>query len=326
MILNDKICTDEKKEELLNEIKKYEPDLEVKLSTKFQVQFVLQSNNENISQILEIIENNKELYGIEDYSISSTSLEDVFLKVNSNIYYKDNYLKKENENNNNIKSNEIIDIQIPKMDISPTFANQLLIHLRRHFSGFWRLKSIHILNYIYCIFFLFVYIIIHVTILNIDPVTENKLDLIDLLESNDIFTNDEEYLKKSSIFKNSFNFKKINAQSNIENFIEEIYKNAYLNIGKSGIQVEKKINGIHIFNTEIPINKLSYIMANILLTTSSFFKNEYNINVEIFPEITYIQETYIEFNKLNVMILFGAVSSSSYIFFLMFFLSERIKE
>ena len=327
LIVNDKIFTDEKKEELINEIKKYEPHLEVKLSTKFQLQVVLQSNNENISQILEIIENNKELYGIEDYSISSTSLEDVFLKVNSNIYYKDNFLKKENGNNNNIKYNEIIDIQIPQMENSPTFSSQLLIHLGRHFSGFWRLKSIQILNYIYCIFFLFVYIIIYVTILNNNnPVTENKLDLIDLLESNDIFTDNEEYLKTSSIYKNTFNFKKINAQSNIVNFIEEIYKKAYLNIGKSGIQIEKKENEILIFNTEIPLNKSSYIMANILLTTSSFLKNEYNINAEIFPEITYTKETSLESNQWYSMIVFGIVSSSTYTFYLMFFLSERIKE
>ena len=66
--------------------------------------------------------------------------------------------------------------------------------------------------------------------------------MIDLLKSNDIFTNDEEYLKSSSVYKDSFNFKKIETQSNIENFVEDIYKKAYLNIGKSGIQIEKKEN------------------------------------------------------------------------------------
>ena len=82
-----------------------------KFTTKNQITLILQLNDQNISNILEIIENNREIYGIEDYIISSTSLEDVFLKNNSNIFYqkKDN---KENENINNpndINTNSLVD-------------------------------------------------------------------------------------------------------------------------------------------------------------------------------------------------------------------------
>ena len=87
-MVNEKIFTNKKKEELLIQIRIYEPYLEVKLLTKNQMTVIIQSNNKNINLILEMIENNKELYGIEDYTISSTSLEDVFLKVNSFLYNK----------------------------------------------------------------------------------------------------------------------------------------------------------------------------------------------------------------------------------------------
>ena len=344
LMVNEKIFTNKKKEELLIQIRIYEPYLEVKLLTKNQMTVIIQSNNKNINLILEMIENNKEVYGIEDYTISSTSLEDVFLKVNSFLYNKrkgninannENNINNKNiinnneniiDNNNIIKNNEIIEIKMPEISMFPTFLSQLLTHLSRHFSGLWRLKSIHLLNYIYCISFLYLYLIIHITILNKKPVDEYKLDLIELLESNNIFINDEEYLKSSSIYKNSFNFKKINTQSNIEKFIEEIYKNAYLNIGKSGIQIEKKENEILIYNTEIPTVISSYIMANILLTTSSFLKNEYNINAQIFPEITYTQQNYIKLNEINSMLVLGFVASTSYTFYLMSFLSEKIRE
>ena len=184
--------------------------------------------------------------------------------------------------------------------------------------------KIYLLHFIFI--FLYFYLIIHITILNEKPINEYSLDLIELLENNDIFTNDEEYLKSSSVYKNSFNFKKIETQSNINNFIEDIYKNAYLNIGKSGIQIEKKENEIHIYNTEIPLNISSYIMANILLTTSSFLKNEYNINAEIFPEIKYTQENFVEQNEINAMIALGSVAATSYTFYLLNILSERNHE
>ena len=128
------------------------------------------------------------------------------------------------------------------------------------------------------------------------------------------------------MYKDSFNFKKIETQSNIENFVEDIYKKAYLNIGKSGIQIEKKENEILIYNTELPLNISSYIMANIFLTTSSFLKNEYNINAEIFPEIKYNQENLVKQKQMNVMLILGSVSAISYTFFLLIILSEKIQE
>ena len=47
---------------------------------------------------------------------------------------------------------------------------------------------------------------------------------------------------------------------------------------------------------------------------------------EIFPEITYTQQNYIKLNEINSMLVLGFVASTSYTFYLMSFLSEKIRE
>ena len=85
LIINNNIFTEEVKKELYEKIKEYDPGLKVKISSKNQFSFILNYNNENINEVFNQIEENKDNYGIEDYNISSSSLEEVFLKINNNI-------------------------------------------------------------------------------------------------------------------------------------------------------------------------------------------------------------------------------------------------
>ena len=378
-MINNAIFTKQKKEELLKNIKNFEKNLKVKLSSSNQLTIILNSNNNNIAQILEFIDNYKDYYGIEDYTIGSTSLEDVFLRVNNLIYLNQNFnrnkniqiknisiegnnILNENNINNNISSNNnianenninnniinnnisleennskniinennnnnILEIQNMELESSNSSFSQFLIHISRLFSGFWKMKSIQFLNYLYCIIYLYIYLIIHVTILNYQPVTKNNFDLINLLENNLIFTNDNNYLEKSSIYKKSIKFKKVNTQESMKNFTEEIYKKAYLNIGKSGIHINKQNENLtEIYNTEIPLNVSSYILANTMLSVSAFLKNEYNIDAVIFPEITFTQETLVDVNKVNGMLILGYVATFSYTTYITIILSEKIRE
>jgi len=104
LIINNKIFTEEVKKKLYEKIKEYDPSLQVKISSKNQYSFILNYDNENINEIFNQIEENKENYGIEDYSISSSSLEEAFLQINNNILLNEN----DNKNNNN---NEILVVQ-----------------------------------------------------------------------------------------------------------------------------------------------------------------------------------------------------------------------
>ena len=115
-MVNNNIFTNNKRKELISILRNYDPSLEIKFSSNEQFSFILDSNNININSILEIIEKNKDLYGIEYYTVTSTSLEDVFLKVNYISYYYNNLNKKKkslivgitNNTNNNIGNNNII--------------------------------------------------------------------------------------------------------------------------------------------------------------------------------------------------------------------------
>ena len=128
LLVNPKVFNDKIRKELFNKLIKYEPKLEVKISSKGLFSVNIESNNNNIKEIFNIIEDNKKVYGIEDYTVSSTTLEDVFLKLNQKISL--------NEDNNNDK---IIVNDDSNIIIKPTsFISQLFSHIKRGFFSIWK--------------------------------------------------------------------------------------------------------------------------------------------------------------------------------------------
>ena len=99
LLVNSSVFNYNIKQQLYNQLLQYEPNLEIKISSKGLFSLNIQSNNKNIKEIFNVIEANKVEYGIEDYTVSSTSLEDVFLKLNHKITIND-------ENNELINVNE----------------------------------------------------------------------------------------------------------------------------------------------------------------------------------------------------------------------------
>jgi len=296
LIINNKKFTEKVKKKLYEKIKEYDPDLQVKITSKKEYSFILNNDNENINEIFNQIEENKKNYGIEDYYINSSSLEEVFLKVN--------ILLDEDDNKNKInRNNEILDVQNLDFKISMSFIAKIIIHLKRLFLGLCRLKKSHLFEILSC-FFIFYLSLLNFIINYVPEVTKNKFDLVSLLEHNEIFTNDIKYFESLNRNIKTIKFKEIKQQETIEKFIEEIYKNAYLNIGKAGIQIKKvNENEIIFYNTEIPMKKTSYIISDIMLTVSSFLKNEYDINALIFPEIIYTNEKDKDNNKADIIVL-----------------------
>ena len=163
LIVNDKIFNENKKNELYNNLKNLEENLEIKISSKHLFSILLKSNNKNIKEVFELIEQNKENYGIEDYTVNSTSLEDVFLKVNNNTILND--LKNNNDINiNNINrnsiNNEIIEINDLQIVKPIPCISQLVLHFKRLFLSLWRKKGSNFLEFLYCILLVYVYLII----------------------------------------------------------------------------------------------------------------------------------------------------------------------
>ena len=103
LLVNSDKFTEEKKNKIFEGIKSYEPSAYIKIASKSAFSLNIKQNNEHIPDIFKFIEESKKDYDIEDYTVTSTSLEDVFLKINnqSNI----NNMK---YNNKNIGIQEIL--------------------------------------------------------------------------------------------------------------------------------------------------------------------------------------------------------------------------
>ena len=290
LLLNPAVFNDNCKQQLYNQLIKYEPNLEIKISSKSLFSINIQSNNKNIKEIFDIIENNKEEYGIDDFTVSSTSLEDVFIKLNHKLTAIND---EKNENN------EIIDIQennsFNRNNNPDTFFSQLKAHMKRGILSFWRNKVFSIIELLASLYIIYIYVILYSSTLG--QVTKSILDLNELLEINDIFIceDNKDFYKSSYVYQDlsSVRLETIENKKDKNDFIEEIYQNAVGNIGKAGICVtninEKDKTNYEIFNTEIPMSYPGYIMANTMLTVSAFLKKEFNIDGAIFDKIIYEQ-------------------------------------
>ena len=327
LLMNSSAFNDNNRQKLYNELLKYEPNLEIKISSKGLFSVNIQSENNYIKEIFDIIESNKEEYGIEDYTVSSTSLEDVFLKLNQKITIN-------NENNEN---NELIIINKENESInlnnSASFLSQLISQIKRGFFSLWRNKGYSFLELIIGLFTLYVYVIIYYSVLGRE--SKNILSLTDLLENNDIFIceNNKVFIKSSYVYDSLCSIKlKICENTNIKkDFIEQIYQNSLGNIGKSGICVtnlNQGNNNYEIINTEIPMSIPGYIMANTMLIVSAFLKNEYGIKAAIFDEIINIRsnDTGISVNQISIMISLCFGCSISLCIYLSTIMGEKIKE
>ena len=80
LLVNSTIFNEDYKRQFYNGLLQYEPNAEIKVASKGIFSINIQSINQKIPEIFDYIDQTKSRYGIEDYTVSSTSLEDVFLK------------------------------------------------------------------------------------------------------------------------------------------------------------------------------------------------------------------------------------------------------
>ena len=324
LLVNSSVFNDNNKQQLYNQLLQYEPKLEIKISSKGLFSLNIQSNNKNIKEIFDIIETNKEQYGIEDYTVSSTSLEDVFLKLNHKITINDENTQLINVDERN-ESFNIIN--------SASFLPQLKSHIKRGFFSIWRNKIYSLLELMIGLFTLYIYVIVYYSLLGRE--SQNVLSLKDLLEENDIFIckNNKDFFKSSYAYDKiaSITLKTVDDTKIQKDFIEEIYQKARGNIGKSGICVTNLNsidNSYEIINTEIPMSIPGYIMANYMLTVSAFLKKEYGINAVIFDEIinTRANDIGISTTQISIMFTLCFGSAISLCIYLSTIIAPKIKE
>ena len=360
-LINQDKFDEEYKHQLLEGIKKLEPNAEIKLASKGTFCINIQSNNKNIEQIFNLIEEKKNEYGIEDYTVGSTSLEDVFLKINNKATVNDmKYIQKTftYKNSKEIKNNEEpFDDKGEKEDGKLLDNNDLNTNIEVNIktSGFCQQLSASIIRGIYPLsrnkfLFLmellsglgFVYIFIFFFSDFIINATRKKLKLLDVLSENNIFFFEKElppnFLKNSFAYNLNEKIQLTQIKQNpkdIIDFMDLSYEQAFVNIAKAGIYIDgSNPNMLNIFNTEIDTDLNGYLYSNTMLFVSAFLKQYYDIDAVIVYEIEMnflsdggFKESFFNFFKdFVVLIIVCLITLFGFVIFLGGLMFEKIKE
>ena len=334
LIINPSIFNEDNKNQFFNGILKYHPKAEIKIASKGVFSFNIESSNNNITEMFDYIEENKGNFGIEDYTISSTSLEDVFLKINNKGTLNDIKYSNKDKKENNEKI--IVESNIKHKN---SFCSQLCAEIIRGILPLWRNKTLFFfellsgLGFVYIFSFFFSDFIINAA--------TRTLNFITILESNDIYIYEKNtnitYLENSFISENlkSVQFEKIKQEpKNLTDFINIVYNQSYANIAKGALFINgTNPNLLEIYNTEVDTSLNGYFYANIVVFVSAFLKNSYDLNVVIIPEITLsLVPNQIDFNFIKflkdfiVLIIVCLLSLFGFVIFLGGLMLEKIKE
>ena len=340
LLINSSIFNEDYKNQFFNEILKYEPKAEIKVASKAIFSVNIQSNNKNINHIFDYIEQSKNQFGIEDYTVGSTSLEDVFLKINNKANLND---QKYVNNDNQDQLNDIKNI----VPTTSSFCTQLGAHICRNLYPFYRNKALFFFELLSGLGVVYIFIFFFADFF-VGAMT-TTLDLIEVLDANKIYIHTKGTEKK--FFKNSDTYDRYGKYitlseikedpNDIEHFMKLAYDEALANIAKGSINVQKEIktdeigSNFHyykVFNTEVNTNKFGYIYGNILLFVSAFLKESYNIDATIMHKITF-KSAADNADKLSnvltdsiILIIVCLINFFGFVIFLGGLMLEKIKE
>ena len=330
LIINSQKFDDNKKTQFYREMKKYEEKAEIKVNSKSVFSVNIRQENKSIKEIFDYIENCKEEFGITDYTVGSTSLEDVFLKLS---------------NKSNINEINIFDKSPIIQDILPeasSFCTQFCAHVRRNLYPFYRNKLLFFFEllaglgavYIFLIFFSDLLLNQMNGILNLGEVLQaNQIYVHTSNTGNNFFENSDVYNRYGSYIS----LYEINDEdtSDFEKFRELAYDKSLAHIAKGAINVKRENNNGYynytVYNSEIYNGKCGYIFANTMLMVSAFLKESYGIDATILDKIVYKTAGEVEnagellYDSI-VLIIVCLLNFFGYVIFIAGLMHEKIKE
>ena len=339
LLINSKIFNEEYKKQFFNKILEYEPKAEIKVASKGIFSVNIQSNNQHIKEIFDYIEKIKAEIGIEDYTVGSTSLEDVFLKINNKANLNDQRYSDKNK-----------EALIQETNIIPNtsgFFTQFGAHICRNLYPFYRNKLLFFFEllsglgevYIFIFFFSDFFLDAMTTTLNLGEVLETNKICIHTKNIGKNFFKNSDILKRYGSY---ISFNKIDKEPNdYEHFMDLCYDKALAHIAKGAMSVEKEIrndinngdyNYYKVFNSEINTGKNGYFNADIMLFVSSFLKESYNIDATILRKIVFKTASGNEDKLSNilsdsiVLIIVCFINFFGFVIFLGGLMLEKIKE
>ena len=284
LLVNSDIFNENYKVQLFNEILKYEPKAEIKVASKGIFSINILPNNKNINQIFDYIENSKKDFGIEDFTVASTSLEDVFLKLNNKATFGDQKYSEKKEFSDELNN---------FMPRKTNFCVQLCAEICRSFYPLIRNKTLFFFELLSGVGFVYVYILFFS-----DTFTgfwKKTLNNIEVLNAHKIYINgiDKEFFKNSDVYNTYGTYITLSqfddSSNDIEEFMDNAYKNSFVNIAKGSLCVKKEQgkSNYEVYNTETSNGLYGYLYANTMLFFSAFLQKEYDIKATIFYEMVY---------------------------------------
>ena len=324
LLIDSEIFNEDKKKTIFETIQKYDPEAEINVASKSLFSIKIQTDNEHIQEIFNFIDETKEEYGIEDYTVASTSLEDVFLKINNKSDLND--MKYVNKNSNELE------LLAPEAEVANSgFCEQLISQLHRNFCTIKRNKIMLLLEYFSGLGVVYIFIFLFSDL--IYNMQSEKLNLIDVLEENRNYITDssKDLLKNSYVYDSSsfITLKTLEHKvSNLEDLINYSYDEAFANIAPGSIMINKNGGNYNVYLTQINIG---YLFANTMFTVSSFLKQEYGIDAMILSSIEQIKRSNGEEQKMNsdtivIMIIVCVAAVFGYVIYLGGLTNEKIKE
>ena len=325
LLVNSEVFNEQKKKEIYEKIKNYEPNAQIKIASKSVFSINIQSNNTHIPEIFQLIENSKEEYGIEDYTVASTSLEDVFLKINNKSDLNDmKYSQKEIAPQPNINLDNI--------NIS-SFSTQLFSQLSRNMLPIYRNKIMLVLEFFSGLGIIYVFVFLFKDL--IFGLTNAKVDLIDLLGINNAYIYEipsaEGTLKNSYVYSLGYiSLKSLTSKpSSIIQLIQNALEKALGHVAMGCISIN---NIQQNWLTYVTGMNQGYIFANTMFLVSAFLKSEYNIDAAIFSSFEEKKEMNIGKNNeidgqvVGILLIVCIGSVMGYIIYLGGLVNEKIKE
>ena len=337
LLINSNVFNEKYKTKFFSEILKYEPKAEIKVASKGIFSVNIQSNNQHINEIFNYIEESKEQFGIEDYTVGSTSLEDVFLKINNKGILGDQKYQEK-------------DLSLyPEANIVPktsSFCTQLGAHICRNLYPFYRNKLLFFFELLSGLGVVYIFIFFFADFFTGAMTT--TLDLTEVLESNKICIHTKNTGEK--FFKNSDTYDRYGKYislyeietepKDMEHFMQLAYDKSLAHIAKGAIDVERteindgnnNYNYYKVFNSEINTGKNGYFYANTMLFVSSFLKESYNIDATILDEMTFKAASGNQDKLSNiltdsiVLIIVCLINFFGFVIFLGGLMLEKIKE
>ena len=297
-IFNHNTFTKDKRIALVNTFKQLGNNCNIKVSSKFAFTVNFLNITGDVEQIFENIDNVKESYGIINYTISTTTLEDVFLKLNENDNDDDNNnneIIQTNTNTNQQNNNDLISFQndIPLLtNNSSSFCSQIVSGTKRNCLTLWRGFFLFFLEIIASSATIYIYGVGFFEILATDTISLQNLNY--LLTHRDVYTFtttampfklDESTYYKDTLNENvnfvSLEQYGITSSDDITSVSDKLYtKHKYKNVQSAVVIKETDANHIQIYVLYSQTAR-DFYQSTMNLVMSAYFEKYYNMKITL---------------------------------------------